>query len=114
MKKPLLLIAPVALLAPVVNAARAQDSIAAQGRASPVARALTPFIEAERAAKGIPAISLSLVDGRSVAWARGFGWADSAAGRRATASTVYRVGSVSKLFTDIAIMRLVEAKKLDL
>jgi CubicO group peptidase (beta-lactamase class C family) len=33
---------------------------------------------------------------------------------RATASTVYRVGSVSKLFTDIGIIRLVEQHALDL
>jgi CubicO group peptidase (beta-lactamase class C family)/D-alanyl-D-alanine dipeptidase len=95
-------------------AAGAQDSVAAQGRTATIARILTPFIESERAAKGIPAISIAIVDGRTVAWARGFGWADSAAGRRATASTVYRVGSVSKLFTDIGIMRLVEAGKLNL
>ncbi|MGH7618989.1 MAG: serine hydrolase domain-containing protein, partial [Gemmatimonadaceae bacterium] len=104
----------VAVLALAGTAAAAQDSIAAKGRAAIVAQRLAPFIEAERAGKGIPAISISIVDGKSVAWARGFGWADSAAGRHASASTVYRVGSVSKLFTDIGIMRLVEAKKLDL
>ena len=32
----------------------------------------------------------------------------------ATAETVYRVGSVSKLFTDVAVMQLVEQGKLDL
>jgi len=95
-------------------AAGAQDSVAAQGRYAGVARALTQLVEHERAEKGIPAISVSLVDGHHVAWARGFGWADSAAGVRASASTVYRVGSVSKLFTDVGIMRLVERRALDL
>jgi CubicO group peptidase (beta-lactamase class C family)/D-alanyl-D-alanine dipeptidase len=94
--------------------AAAQDSVAAAGRHADVARRLTTFIEHERAAKGIPAISIALVDGRRVVWARGFGWADSAAGKRATAATVYRVGSVSKLFTDIGIMQLVEQGKLAL
>jgi CubicO group peptidase (beta-lactamase class C family)/D-alanyl-D-alanine dipeptidase len=104
----------IAFLASIAHGLGAQDSVAAHGPASPVARALAPFIEAERTAKNIPAISIAMVDGRSIAWARGFGWADSAAGRRATANTVYRVGSVSKLFTDVGIMRLVEAKKLEL
>src|SRR5947208_1468204 len=85
-----------------------QDSVAAIDRYGVVAQRLTAFIEHERAQKGIPAMSIALVEGRRVVWARGFGWADSAANRRATASTVYRVGSVSKLFTDIGIMRLVE------
>src|SRR6185369_3958903 len=44
----------------------------------------------------------------------GFGFADPVKKIPATAETVYRVGSVSKLFTDIAIMQLVEQGKLDL
>ncbi len=64
--------------------------------------------------KGIPALSIALVDSQRVIWARGFGWADSAKGVRATAETVYRVGSVSKLFTDLAVMQLVERDELSL
>jgi hypothetical protein len=94
--------------------ALAQDSVAATDRYAAVAQRLSSFIERERAQKGIPAISIALVDGQRVVWARGFGWADSTAKVRATASTVYRVGSVSKLFTDIGIMRLVEQHALDL
>src|SRR5207302_8403853 len=52
--------------------------------------------------------------GQAVVWARGFGLADPKAKRPATAETVYRVGSVSKLFTDLAVMRLVERGELDL
>ncbi len=100
------------LLAP--SLARAQSAIDAPPRYTPVAQALEAFIQHERAQKGIPAVSVALVDGGRVVWARGFGWADSAAGRPATAATVYRVGSVSKLFTDIGIMRLVEQGRLSL
>ncbi|MGH8239620.1 MAG: serine hydrolase, partial [Steroidobacteraceae bacterium] len=56
----------------------------------------------------------ALVDDQQVVWAQGFGWANPGAKIPATAATVYRVGSVSKLFTDIAIMQLVEQGKLDL
>ena len=79
-----------------------------------VARALSALIEQQRAEHKIPAVSVALVDGSRVVWARGFGWADSAAGVPATAATVYRVGSVSKLFTDIAVMQQVEQGKLTL
>ena len=92
----------------------AQDSVAANERYAAAARTLTTFIEHERAAKAIPAISIALVDGQRIVWARGFGWADSAKSLPATANTVYRVGSVSKLFTDIGIMQLVERRQLDL
>ena len=111
----LCLIPFAASLAALPRPAAAQDSVRAEGRYAAVARTLTPFIEHERVEKGIPAISIALVDGsRRVVWARGFGWADSAARVPATAATVYRVGSVSKLFTDVGIMRLVEQGKLNL
>jgi CubicO group peptidase (beta-lactamase class C family) len=92
----------------------AQDSVPAAARYADVAHALTPLVERAREQHAIPGISIALVDGSRVIWARGFGWADSAAGVPAAASTVYRVGSVSKLFTDIGIMQLVERGDLSL
>lgn len=75
---------------------------------------LRAAIEYEVEAKDLPAFSLSLVDGDRVVWAGGFGVQDAFNPTAATAETVYRVGSVSKLFTDIAVMQLVEQDKLDL
>lgn len=79
-----------------------------------VVATLQPFIEHEMRAKELPAISIALVDDQKIVWARGFGFARPDDSVAATAKTVYRVGSVSKLFTDIAIMQLVEQGKLDL
>jgi serine beta-lactamase-like protein LACTB len=62
----------------------------------------------------LPALSIALVDGDRVVWSKGYGLADPQRKRPATAETVYRVGSVSKLFTDLAVMRLVEQNVLDL
>lgn len=73
-----------------------------------VVELLTGFIEHEIEDKGLPALSIALVDDQEIVWAQGFGYADPVAGTPATARTVYRVGSVSKLFTDIAVMQLVE------
>ena len=64
--------------------------------------------------KQLPAFSISLVDGEKHVWAEGFGFQDAEKKVPATADSVYRVGSVSKLFTDIAVMQLVDEKKLDL
>jgi len=71
-------------------------------------------VRQEMLIKDIPALSIALVDEGRVVWAQGFGQADPEQGRVATADTVYRVGSVSKLFTDIAVMRCVERGELDL
>jgi len=75
---------------------------------------LERFIAHEMSDKELPALSITLVDDQQIVWAKGFGFADPKARVPATAETVYRVGSVSKLFTDIAVMQLVEQGKLDL
>jgi CubicO group peptidase (beta-lactamase class C family)/D-alanyl-D-alanine dipeptidase len=109
------LLALAAILAGLVpRTAGAQATVEPDPRYQEVARGLSALIEQQRAEHKIPAVSVALVDGSRVVWARGFGWADSAAGVPATAATVYRVGSVSKLFTDIAVMQQVERGKLSL
>jgi hypothetical protein len=45
-----------------------------------------------------------VVDDQRIVWAKGFGFANPKDNTPATAEIVYRVGSVSKLFTDIAVM----------
>src|SRR5688572_14462415 len=75
---------------------------------------LERFIAHEIADKELPALSIALVDDQQIVWAKGFGFADPKSKTPATAETIYRVGSVSKLFTDIAIMQLVEQGKIDL
>jgi CubicO group peptidase (beta-lactamase class C family)/D-alanyl-D-alanine dipeptidase len=100
-----LIFPPVALAQPSVPAAEPyKDAVAA----------LQKLIEHEVADKKLPALSIALVDDQKVVWAAGFGFQDRAKKVPATAETTYRVGSVSKLFTDVAIMQLVEEGKLDL
>ncbi len=75
---------------------------------------LEKFIAQQVDDKKLPALSIALVDDQNVVWAKGFGYQDRDLKIPASAETVYRVGSVSKLFTDVAIMQLVEQGKLDL
>jgi len=81
---------------------------------SPAIDRLQAAIRHEVEQKQLPAFSISLVDGDQMVWAAGFGFQDKDQKIRATEKTVYRVGSVSKLFTDIAVMQLVESGALDL
>ena len=94
--------------------AQGRDVVGPLPRYTQVSQALTAFIEREMRDKGIPALSIALVDSNRVVWSRGFGVENVNTGKPATANTVYRVGSVSKLFTDIGIMQLVERGQLDL
>lgn len=79
-----------------------------------VAEALSKFIQREIQDKQLPAFSIALVDDQKIVWAQGFGYADPDKKIPATAETVYRIGSVSKLFTDIGVMQLVERGQIDL
>ena len=69
---------------------------------------LTDVVRAEIEQKNIPAFSISLVDDGKIVWADGFGHQDAQKTTPATADTIYRVGSISKLFTDLTIMQLVD------
>jgi CubicO group peptidase (beta-lactamase class C family)/D-alanyl-D-alanine dipeptidase len=92
----------------------AQISPAPRRDYATVADQLEHLIDREMRVQGLPVLSIALVDDQEVVWARGFGIVDSAGRTLAGPSTVYRVGSVSKLFTDVAIMQLVERGKVDL
>jgi len=66
------------------------------------------------ALKKTPAVSIAVVRGRDTLVMRGYGLASREANRAATASTVYRIGSLTKQFTSAGIMREVEQGKLSL
>lgn len=98
----------------LVSPLAAQDSVGPRADYAAAAARLGAYIAHEMKDKDLPAVSIVLVDRDSTVWARGFGHANPHDSVPATARTVYRVGSVSKLFTDIAVMRLVERGALDL
>jgi CubicO group peptidase (beta-lactamase class C family) len=61
-----------------------------------------------------PAVSVAVLRGMDTLVMKGYGDASTDPRREATASTVYRIGSITKQFTSSAIMRLVERGKLSL
>lgn len=75
---------------------------------------LRPIIKKAMAQNHIVGLSIALVDDQTVVWAEGFGYADKANKRRAAPETVYRVGSISKLFTATAAMQLAEQGRFDI
>jgi len=59
-------------------------------------------------------LAVGIVRGDSLAWFRGCGLADTAARTPITEDTVFRIGSITKTFTAIAVMQLWEQGLVDL
>jgi len=75
---------------------------------------LTWLIDKEMSQNDITGLSIALVDDQKVIWQTGFGYADRENNVRATPETIYRAGSIAKLFTATAVMQLAEQGKLDI
>ena len=64
------------------------------------------WVEAQMAQREQPGISVGLVYDQTLVWSRGFGYANVAKQTPTTAQTIYRIASITKLFTSTAIMQL--------
>lgn len=72
------------------------------------------LVSAEMSRQNIPGLSVAVVTDRQLRWSSGYGLADLENFVPAKAGTVYRLGSISKPVTAVAVMQLVERGKLDL
>ena len=75
---------------------------------------LTWLVDREMAQNEITGISIALVDDQKVIWQKGFGHADLENNIPATPETIYRAGSIAKVFTAAAAMQLAEQGKIDI
>jgi CubicO group peptidase (beta-lactamase class C family) len=62
----------------------------------------------------VPAIGIAYVNRQGPVWVAGWGKADLKSGRAADQDTLFRIGSVSKMFAGLAVLKLVEEGKLSL
>ena len=72
------------------------------------------YLDATRAYQQIPGLSVAIVKDQDVIWSGGFGVSDLEKKTPASASTIYSICSISKLFTSVAVMQLRDEGKLRL
>ncbi len=95
--------------------ARAQDVDPAKDpRVVQALALLEAWLDAEQAYKRLPGVSVSVVHDQRTLWSRGFGFAHLESQAPATASTMYSICSISKLFTGVAVMQQRDAGTLGL
>jgi CubicO group peptidase (beta-lactamase class C family) len=68
----------------------------------------------EKQRERLPSVSAAVVRRGEIVWQNAAGWADYDEDRLATPETQYRIGSVTKMFTAVAVMQLRDAGALDL
>lgn len=104
---PALALGLVALSAPI---SVAQDAALPALTEPKIERAVTAFMSNVNA----PGVSVAVSHGPTVRWANGYGLADIEQFVPAKADTVYRLASVSKPITAVAVMQLIERGRLSL
>lgn len=75
--------------------------------------AIDGYVTGKMRSARIPGMALALVDGDRVVYLKGYGRADPS-GRPVTPQTPFIIGSITKPFTALAVMQLVDAGKVEL
>ena len=73
-------------------------------------RLVDSIADAEFRRDSLGSITVAVVNGRELVWAKSYGFADRLRTERATPATVYRIASATKLVTAVALMQLVDRK----
>lgn len=87
-----------------------RTELAVRGRSAPPTFALT-----DRMARNhVPGVSIAVVEGGRIAWARGFGITAAGTSDPVTPATLFQAASISKPIAATAMLRMVEEGRLDL
>lgn len=105
------LVAPAALAAAM--ASQSPSPSASPSPFAPAAR-IDALVEAFMRSNSVPGLSVAVVRGGTLVWSSGHGMADLENFVPAKPITVYRLASVSKPITAVAVMQLAERGSLDL
>ncbi len=101
------------LRGPGYRESRAPYSVAT-GETDPKLESLDRLMTGFLREHGVPGAALAVTDHGRLVYARGFGYADVAQRRPVTAQSLFRIASISKPITAIAVLQLVEQGKLSL
>ncbi len=88
--------------------------LAAQQLSREQVREIEQAVSEEMGKQKVPGMTVAVGKNLRLVWSAGFGMADLENSVPARASTVYRLGSISKPITAVAVMQLAESGKLDL
>jgi D-alanyl-D-alanine carboxypeptidase len=98
----------LALLIVVLALAPLQGQSALPAGLDAALAAIDTKLTADFANDGIAGLSIGVVSGARLVWSKHYGYAEMETKRPPTSDTAYRVGSITKQFTALALLQLVE------
>ncbi|MBI5066037.1 beta-lactamase family protein [Candidatus Woesearchaeota archaeon] len=75
---------------------------------------INTWLDYQQFIKRIPCLSIGIIHKDKIIFSKGYGYSDLEQKKKATDKTLYRIASISKIFTAISIMQLVEKEKINL
>jgi CubicO group peptidase (beta-lactamase class C family) len=93
-----------------------QESVAQLAKQSihDIMNPIDTFMEKRMKESGMVGIGAAIIINNEVVWSKGFGYADRENKLPFTVNTIMNIGSISKTFTGVCLMKAVEEKKLSL
>ncbi len=92
----------------------ARQAAAIDSRLDAALRDIDAGITADFAKDGIGGLSIGVVSGKQLVWSKHYGYAEAETTRVADNDTTYRIGSITKQFTALALLQLVEQGRMRL
>jgi len=105
-------ISALGMAALVPSCARHKEKL--RTRQAGIAAAFDHEVETFMAARNVPGGALAVVKDRRLIYARGYGWANREKQIPTRTDSLFRIASISKPITAVAVLKLVEERKLDL
>jgi CubicO group peptidase (beta-lactamase class C family) len=108
-----IMVCAVCFLLSGMTRAPASSQAASEGRDEIDFKSIDEYVASKMRAPRIPGVALAIVKDDKIIYLKGYGEADPS-GRPVTPQTPFLIGSVTKSFTALAIMQLVEAGRVEL
>ena len=91
-----------------------QPALASNAEVLSKIQLLEEWIQAQMEYRGLPGLSIGIVFDQSLIWAKGYGLADLEKKTSVLPGSIYRIASITKLFTTTALLQLRDQGKLRL